>query len=299
MSRKRKAQLIYWVVCALIIILASLAFEHCDLMNKSGVYAPAVPEKGEISVNFIDVGKADATFITADGYNILIDAGVKKDAEEITTFLDRYKVDRLNMVIASHSDADHIGGMTEILNTYKVENFLMFDVADKYESDTKTYNIMLDTLEERDIDVTYVEAGDNFCLGSMLVKVISPDHEYKDNNDDSVVVKITYGESDFLFTGDASQEVEEYLVSTGADLDCEVLKVSHHGSDTATTDEFLRAVDPEFAIVPVGENIYNLPNVEVINRLKTYEDLEMYRSDYHGNITLTSDGKEISVVTEK
>lgn len=299
MSKKKKAKLIYWLICAVLIIAVSYAFEHCEIMQESGVYTPAVPEDGEISVSFIDVGKADATFVTAEGYNVLIDAGVSKDAEEITTFLDRYDIDSLDLVIASHGDADHIGGMTSILNTYEVDKFLMYDVADKYESDTKIYNLMLDTLEENNIDITYAQAGDTFNFGSMVVKVISPDHEYKDSNDDSVVVKITYGETDFLFTGDASQEVEEYLLKTNADLDCEVLKVSHHGSKTATTSEFLEAVDPEIAIVPVGENIYNLPNVEVINRLKNYDDLEMYRSDYHGNITVTSDGKEITVDTEK
>lgn len=296
LSKKTK-KLIFSIIVALLVIVVSYIFEKFEVMEQTGTYAPVTGDG--ISVNFIDVGKADATFITADGYNILIDAGVKKDAEEITTFLDRYKIDSFDMVIASHGDADHIGGMTTILNTYQVDNFVTFDVADKYESDSKTYETMVDTLDEKNIKVTYTKAGDTYTFGDMRLEVISPDHEYKDSNDDSVVVKVIYGESEFLFTGDASEEVEEYLLSTGVDLDCDVLKVSHHGSKTATTEEFLKAVDPEIAIVPVGENIYNLPNIEVIDRLENYDGLEMYRSDNHGNITVNSDGKNLTVTTEK
>ncbi len=290
---KRKYWIIFSVVLAVIVIISYINSQ--DLMEDTGVY----PEAGDgITVSFIDVGKSDSILISADGYNLLIDAGLSKSAEEVSAYLDRYSVETLDLVIATHPDADHIGGMSTIVENYEVSKYITYDIADKYDSTSKTYNTLLQTLEDNDVDITYTTAGDTYTFGSIVVDVLSPDHEYKDTNDDSVVVKVTYGDSEFLFTGDASSEVEEYLIETGVDLSCDVLKVSHHGSRTATTQEFVQEADPEYAILCIGDNIYNLPNYEVIKRLEDY-GTEVYRTDDYGTIVVTSDGKEITVTTEK
>lgn len=283
------------IVIFLIFAICAYFVDWQRCMQMAGVYAPV----GDgMSVTFLDVGKADATFINAGDYNILIDAGIDRDAQDITNFLDRYAIDSLDMVIASHGDSDHIGGMATILNTYRVDSFLTFDVKDRYKPSLEIYYSMLDAIEKNNVNVTYTKAGDTYKLGKIKVEVLSPDHEYKDNNDDSVIVKVNYGKTDFLFTGDASKDVEEYLLKNNVDVKCDVLKVAHHGSSTSTTEHFLQAVNPAIAVVPVGENINNLPNVEVIKRLKNF-GLELYRSDYHGDVTLVSDGREITVFTEK
>lgn len=262
-----------------------------------GIYSKAT--RNGISVSYIDVGTADCSFISADGYNVLIDAGVRYKAEEITTFLDRYKVKKLDMVIASHSDSDHIGGMDKILDTYKVHRFVAFKEKTESEAGSVEINKLHNSLKENGVDVTYTKAGDVFSLGKMKLNVLSPNKEYGNSNDDSLVIKVSYAETDFLFTGDASKEVEEYLLKNKADISSEVLKVSHHGSGSGTTEEFLKAVNPEIAVVPVGENFYNLPNIQVIKRLKEYKGLELYRCDDNGTVTVNSDGEKITVTTEK
>ena len=294
LSKNQKRYILYSIVLIIIIIAYLYAPENVTKKEETN---SSVAGEG-MDVTFVDVGKADATIISADGHNILIDAGEERAAKSIIEVLEEKNIEKLDMVVVSHNDADHIGGMTTILNNYKVKNFLTYDVEDKYQSTTKTYNTMLDAIEDNNVNVTYTKAGDTYTLGDMKLKVISPDHEYEDINDDSVVVKLSYGESDFLFTGDASHYVEKDLLNSKYDLNCEVLKVSHHGSKTATSQEFLEAVNPEIAVVPIGKNRYNLPDDEVISRLENYP-LTLYRSDYDGNIYMTSDGKKITVTTER
>lgn len=286
-----------YLCCLIISVVVANVFStnwHKTLIE-TGIYAPVGIEG--ISVSYIDVGTADCSFISADGYNILIDAGISHDAEEITTFLDRYNIEKLDMVIASHSDSDHIGGMAKIIDNYQIGQFVMFDEnTGKVEGVVKN---LQPSLKENNVKVYYTKAEDIFTLGKIQMTVLSPDHEYENSNDDSVVMKISYGETDFLFTGDASKKVEEYLLENHVDVSSDVLKISHHGSQTATTEKFLKAVNPSVAIVPVGENFYNLPNIQVMKRLKEYKDLDLYRCDDDGTVTVNSDGNKITVFTEK
>lgn len=293
MSKKKKRLILFLIIVLLLIVIRFFINE--ETLEKANVYAPV----GDgITVSFIDVGKADSIYINADGYNVLIDAGVKKDASEITSYLDRYNVNKLDMIIASHPDADHIGGMSTIVDKYQVDKYVTYDIDEKYDSYTKTYKTLLDTLDENNVDITYTTAGDTYTLGSMAFDILSPSYEYKDSNDDSVVVKLTYGESEFLFTGDASENVEQDLIDNNIDLSCDVLKVSHHGSRTATCSDFIEKSNPEVAVVCVGENIYKLPNIEVLERLKDY-GTQVYRTDLSGDVVVKSDGKKIEVITEK
>lgn len=287
----------FFYLVAAVVVANVFSTDWSKTMTETGVYAPVSGEG--ISVSYIDVGTADCAFVTAEGYNLIIDAALRHNAEEITTFLDRYNIDKLDMVIASHNDSDHIGGMGKLLDEYEVEKFITFNSKEENNENSVALDKLNNSIEENNISTTYTKAGDIFRLGNMVINVLSPHREYDDSNDDSLVVKITYGETDFLFTGDASKEVEEYLLTNNIDISCDVLKVSHHGSKTATTEEFLKRADPSIAVVPVGENFKNLPNVEVINRLKDFEGLKLYRSDYNGTVTVWSDGEEITVSTEK
>lgn len=293
-------KLIIKYLCYLVVaVLISNVFttDWQTLLTEAGIYAKATG-KG-ISVSYLDVGTADCSFISADGYNVLIDAGVKYNAEEIATFLDRYGIEKLDMVIASHSDSDHIGGMDKVLDTYKVDRFVAFKERTEDGKDSVAVNKLNNSLEENNINVTYTKAGETFALGKMTLNVLSPNHEYGNSNDDSLVIKVSYGETDFLFTGDASKEVEKYLLENKVDVSSEVLKVAHHGSQTGTTDEFLEEVNPAIAVVSVGENFFNLPNIDVMRRLREYENLELYRCDDDGTVTVNSDGEKITVTTEK
>lgn len=251
-----------------------------------------------ITVSFIDVGKADAIHINADGYNFLIDAGAENDARAIVAYLDRYSIDTLDMVIQSHPDIDHIGGMNTVIENYQVNKYLAYDIDEEYVGSNTTYDALKDTLRENNVEVEYVSAGDVFDFGKLKLKVISPDHEYKDANNDSLVVKAIYGSKKFLFTGDISDEVEKYLVDNKADVSCDVLKVAHHGSKNGTTLEFLELANPEYAIICVGENTNSLPGLKTLKNLQEF-GVEIYRTDICGNIVVSSDGEKLKVSTEK
>lgn len=305
---KSKKQTVRNIVIAVLLVVAAAAVliisynksknipDWQDVYQQAGVYAKV----GDgISVSYIDVGQGDSIFIEADGCTVLIDAGERKNAEEITAFLDRYDVDTLDLVVATHFDADHIGGMSAIVRNYEIGSFITARVEDRYQSTTQTSRVLLDTLKSNDIDVQYVTSGQTYTFGAMKLDVLSPGCEYKNTNDDSVVVRVRYGDSRFLFMGDASSRVEKRLMEEGVDVDADVLKVTHHGSRTGTSFEFLDAVAPEVSVVSVGEdNSYNLPNIEVMRRLEDF-GCDVYRTDEDGTVTVNSDGENITVKTEK
>lgn len=256
-----------------------------------------VPDSG-LTVCFIDVGQGDSAFISAEGYNILIDGGVKTTAQDVTAVLDRYGVRSLDLVIASHVDSDHIGGIARVIRDYDVMSF----VTAKTDSSLKSENdiVWQDLLSALNkTGIKYVSAGDSFAFGKLTVEIISPDRKFDSTNDSSVVARISYGDRSFLFTGDISAEVEKTIIESGRDVRCDVLKVSHHGSHTATSEEFLKNVNPSYAIVSVSaHNSYNLPNHEVMQRLYGFV-CNVLRTDERGTVTFRSDGRNIDVSTEK
>ncbi|MCH5298453.1 MAG: MBL fold metallo-hydrolase [Ruminococcus sp.] len=253
---------------------------------------------GGLTVCFIDVGQGDSAFVSADGYNILIDGGVKTTAKEVTAVLDRYGVKTLDLVIASHIDSDHIGGIARVMRNYNVNSFVTAktDESLKGENDIVRQDL-LSALNKTGIG--YVSSGDRYTFDKLTVDIISPDREFGNANDDSVVAKLSYGERSFLFMGDVSSKVEKAILQNGCDINADVLKVSHHGSHSSTSGAYLSAVDPRYAVVSVSaHNSYNLPNHEVMQRLYDY-GCEVLRTDESGTITVRSDGTNIDVSTEK
>lgn len=257
----------------------------------------AIPDSG-LTVCFIDVGQGDSAFISADGHNILIDGGVKTTAREVTAVLDRYGVKTLDLVIASHIDSDHIGGIARVIRDYDVKSFVTAKTDDILKNGNDiVWRDLLSALNKTGIG--YVSTGDRYTFDKLTVDIISPDHEFASTNDDSVVARLSYGEHSFLFTGDISSKVEKAILKSGYNIKADVLKVSHHGSRSATSKEFLSAVNPHYAVVSVSaHNSYNLPNHEVMQRLYDY-GCEVLRTDECGTITVRSDGANIDVSTEK
>lgn len=284
------------ITFVLFMIVSSFFFNWQDIMMISRIYAPVGKD---LNVIFVDVGKADSALINADGYNVLIDAGISLDAEEISIVLDRYNIKTLDMVIISHGDTDHIGGMKTLANNYDIKECVINKDDISLKENSGVFRNMFSALEDNDVKITYASANDSFTFEKLRLDIISPDHNYNDSNDNSLVVKATYGDTDLLFTGDISENVEKNLLKNESISECDVLKVSHHGSRTATTKAFLNKVKPEIAVVSVGYNTNNLPNVETINRLKSYKDIKLYRTDKNGNVAVYSDGNKITVSTEK
>ena len=245
--------------------------------------------EGTLEVHFIDVGQGDCTLITCDGEAMLIDAGNNDKGTTVQAYLQGQGIEELEYVIGTHPDADHIGGMDVVLYKFDVLTVLFPDI----DSDTATWRDVLDTMEERGYARTDAAAGDTYPLGSAEFTVISPAQDYTDTNDMSVVIRLTYGETAFLFTGDASTDVEADILESGANLPADVLKCGHHGSSTSTSEAFLSAASPTYAVISCGDgNSYGHPHEETLYGLYS-AGIETYRTDDQGTVIAYSDGTGI------
>ena len=253
-----------------------------------------------LTVAFLDVGQGDAIYIeTPNGTQALIDSGlngaVLRELGGMMSFFDR----SIDFVIGTHDDLDHIGGMVDVLNGYKISvinSNIISDMNSKaISSEIKSY------LESNlAIQKVYLDKGDRIVLdkeNNVFIDILWPNHEsieIKSSNDQSVVARLVYGETSFLFTGDISKETEDKISNIyGKNIKSDVLKVAHHGSDTSTSNKFLEDVSPEYAVIQVGENNrYGHPHEEVINTLGKF-DIEILQTKNRGTIIARSNGEEI------
>lgn len=233
------------------------------------------------------------------GASLLIDAGEKDDGERVLAYLRGQGVDKLDMVIATHADADHIGGMKTVINGMDIDAFLMATMPEGYTPTTKTYTGMLEALAGQGVKITEAKPGARYPLGDAALDILGPAAEFEENNNQSVVCKVTFGAKKFLFMGDAEKQAEAELLSKGLDLSADVIKVGHHGSDTSTTDKLLDAVKPRYAFVTCGAgNSYGHPDKSTLNKLKA-RNITAYRSDLNGTVVAATDGSQITITTEK
>lgn len=251
-----------------------------------------------LSVHILNVGKADAIYIKSNDKNILIDSGDTDTKDQVIQYLNNNKIQQFDLIIATHPHKDHIAGMDNIINTFPINRFIMPKLSETIIPTTKTYNSMINSLKDNNITVESPVAGDNFKIGEINIDILGPIKEYDNLNNNSVIAKLAYKNTSFLFVGDAEKEAETDLISSGANLKSTVLKVGHHGSKTSTTQKFLNAVNPEYSVISVGPDSNNLPKDSIINRLKN-NNIKTYRTDKSGTIIFTSDGDNINVFTEK
>lgn len=291
-KRKKKSAGLFLLLAMVLLSLAAGYF----LMEREDPPGRAQPGEGSsFQVHFIDVGQADSALVICDGHYMLIDGGNAGDSDLVYAYLERHGAERLDYMVASHAHEDHIGGLSGALNYAKVGTAL----CPVTEHSSKVFENMVKYLEEQGKSLTVPAPGDRFSLGSAQVEILGPVKEYDDTNDTSIVLRIDYGETSFLFTGDMETGAEEDLIQSGADLEATVLKVGHHGSDTSTSYQFLREVMPKYGVISVGEgNKYGHPSDEVLSRLRD-AGTEVYRTDMQGHVIAESDGKTVTFRTEK
>lgn len=291
-KRKKKSAGLFLLLAMVLLSLAAGYF----LMEREDPPGRAQPGEGSsFQVHFIDVGQADSALVICDGHYMLIDGGNAGDSDLVYAYLERHGAERLDYMVASHAHEDHIGGLSGALNYAKVGTAL----CPVTEHSSKVFENMVKYLEEQGKSLTVPAPGDRFSLGSAQVEILGPVKEYDDTNDTSIVLRIDYGETSFLFTGDMETGAEEDLIQSGADLEATVLKVGHHGSDTSTGYQFLREVMPKYGVISVGEgNKYGHPSDEVLSRLRD-AGTEVYRTDMQGHVIAESDGKTVTFRTEK
>ncbi|HOI12298.1 MAG TPA: MBL fold metallo-hydrolase [Methanoculleus sp.] len=248
---------------------------------------------GDLAVHFIDVGQGDSILIEFRDKTMLIDAGERGMGERVIAYLEDRSVERLDVVVATHAHSDHIGGLADVISAYPVGRFV--DAAQPHP--TATYEDLLALVEDQGISYTAAERGQTIALDPDLeILILNPGAQpLGDANEDSVVLKMTYGDISYLFTGDAGTPAEESMAAVGLDLDADVLKVGHHASRYASSAEFLSVVSPAISVIPVGEgNDYGHPHEEAVERLEATGS-RIYRTDLDGTVIVATDGQMLTV----
>ena len=266
-----------------------------DPVENTVVPPTELPQDSTFEVHYLDVGQGDCSLVLCDGHAMLIDGGEASESSKVYAYLKAHGVNHLDYMVATHAHSDHIGGLSGALNYAKVDTAL----CPVTEYDSKTFSSMVKYLSNQGLSITVPSAGESFMLGSAYVQILGPQRNYDDPNNTSIVLKVTYGETSFLFTGDAERTAEADSLDAGFDLSSTVLKVGHHGSDTSTSYPFLREIMPEYAVIQVGkDNSYGHPTEDTLSRLRD-ADVKVYRNDLQGDIVCVSDGKAVSFTTTK
>jgi len=247
--------------------------------------------KGQLKVHYIDVGQGDSILVHTNDVAMLIDAGERGYGPGVVNYIKDQGINKLDYLILTHPHADHIGGATYVINAFDIGKIIM----PKASHTSQTFENLLTTIQNKGMKITSPNPGDEYQLGSAKFIIVAPNSSsYNDLNDYSVVCKVVFADTSFLFTGDAESISENEIINKGFDIKADILKVGHHGSDSSTTEQFLKTVSPKYAIISCGKgNQYGHPTQAVLNRLAA-NNVELYRTDESGTIVATSDGKTIT-----
>ncbi|MDE7199065.1 MAG: MBL fold metallo-hydrolase [Lachnospiraceae bacterium] len=244
----------------------------------------------QMDVHFIDVGQGDATLVTCGGHAMLIDAGDDTKGTAIQNYLQKQKISKLDYLILTHPDADHIGGAPVIITKFDISNVFVSN----FEKDNQTYRKLIQSLDDKHIKPMTPSVNSVYSLGSASITILAPGKEYDNPNDASIALLLKNGTRSFLFTGDAGENAEKDILKTNIDIRADVYKVGHHGSKYSTSKDFFKAIDPFYAVISCGEgNSYGHPHAETLNTLRA-NGVMVYRTDEEGTIIATTDGRSVS-----
>lgn len=263
-----------WLLCMLLLLLPWTA-------------------QAELEAHFLDVGHGDCTILLCDGEAMIIDGGPVSSSDLIFTYLRELGVSELKYAVATHPNTDHVGGLPAAFHAAGVLS--LYTPVTAY--DGNRFQVLMDKAEEMGVPVIVPEAGDVLTLGSAQLTVLSPLRDYADVNDMSIVLRVAYGSHAFLLCGDAGKAVENRLLKSGANLSADVIRISHHGSDTASTAPFLQAVGASWAVISCSER-YENPDDVIMERLLSLRSVPLC-TDYVGDVVISSDGTTLTLETEK
>ena len=247
-----------------------------------------VPMDG-LYVHYIDVGQGDSELVCCNGEYMLIDAGEPDASDAVLEYLDRHGIDKLDYLVCTHSHSDHCGGLDAVVESLEVETVF----TSPYAGDSPSYEIFTDAVYGAGLELTVPELGESYRLGEASFSFLGPLENYDSTNDDSLVLRLEYGDTSFLFTGDMTARAEKDLINDGAKLRCDVLKVGHHGSSGSSCYQFLYEAQPSIGVISCEKgNRYGHPHEEALSRLND-ADVTVFRTDLEGSIVIFSDGMRV------
>lgn len=292
--------------------LRYLILTLCMLFLLNGCTAPAISSLAEVDstptttlatstlstlkVHYIDVGQGDSELLQVNGITILIDTGESDQAQNLISYLEKQGVTQIDYLFLTHPHTDHMGGAVKIMEHFPVKKVYLTNKTHT----TVSYRKLIETIQKKNIKRVQAKAGVSISFTKNLKgEILAPSHTYDDINASSIVMKITYGNTSFLFTGDATIETENDILNAGYDVSSDVYKVAHHGSSTSNSSAFLKAINPSICVIEVGKNnSYGHPHKEVKDLLSKL-NTKVYRTDLNGSIVISSNGKKLSVKTTK
>lgn len=294
MNKRQKNTLISTVVVIAVLIITAVT-NRLPLLNSSETADKAVNEANAMTASFIDVGQGDCELISfPDGSCMLIDCGEERYADSVEQRLRQDGYTRIDTLIVTHPHTDHMGGMSRIISDFDIGEIYMPRVI----SNTEAYKELLEVIDDKGMTINTARAGEKITFSEDITgEFLAPvSDSYEDMNNYSAVLKLTYNEVSFLFTGDAEKLSEdEMLDNYYSELDADVLKVGHHGSRYSSSEGFLEAVSPQYAVIECGENNkYGHPHNETLLRLEDCGAV-IYRTDLNGDISFVTDGTAIEI----
>ncbi|MGN2369410.1 MBL fold metallo-hydrolase [Clostridium botulinum] len=283
----KNAKKLFSLSLALLLSTFSLGCKQANAIGTTNATTTKVHESTK--VHYIDVGQGDSELIQIGNQNILIDAGCNDN--KALNYLKSQGISKIDYIIATHPHEDHIGGMTSVINNFEVGEFY----APKVTHTTKTFENMVKALQNKGLKITTPTVGDTLNIDSATLQFLAPNSAmYQDMNNYSIVCKLRFGNTSYLFTGDAESLSEGEILAKQLDISADVLKLGHHGSHSSTSQAFLDEVNPRYAIVSCGKgNDYGHPHQETIDKLNK-KGIEILRADVSGTIISTSDGNNIN-----
>lgn len=285
-KRKIKKQDVKYYLIAFAIVMVINFFSKEETKSPTNVQ----PMEEAMQVHFLDVGQG-LSIVVQLGDEVLIYDGGERDASSfVVSYIRDLGVTEIDYMISSHYDSDHVSGLIGCLNAFDVKNV----IGSNYEHDSRLYTSFMDAVEAEGLKMQYPGVGTKYNFGDAVITILAPKEIGKDSNANSVAIKLSYGESDFIFTGDADYGSEREMVASGINLDCEVLSLAHHGSSSGNSSLFLEKTNPLSVVISCAKNNgYGHPHVEVVELLEAME-VDVFRSDVQGTVIATTDGKNIT-----
>lgn len=307
-KRKQKSKITAIIVIAAILIFSAIVIHFTggtqQLFQNTGL-TQKPPADGIMRVNFIDVGQGDCTLILCGGKTILVDAGEAGESQTVINHIRNLGIKKLDCIIGTHPHSDHIGSMSYVMRAFKVGDVIIPEIPEKFAPTTVCFEKLLDAIERKAENAYYSNVGDKYTYGDMEFQILAPNRVYSDQketscdmNNMSVVVKLKYKDTSVMLTGDACFASEKDMLKNKYDYSADILKVGHHGSGSSSSDAWLDAVSPKYAVISCGKNNdYGHPHKQTTSKLKKRK-IEFYRTDLCGDIVFESDGKTFTRITD-